>query len=240
MIHFSIQHFDEHDHQSLPSLPDWLGEHEQTEAARLKVPKRRSEYLSARLAVKELLRENVKETQGLDLYRIEVRKEPSGRPFAVLNGDHCLPGRLSISHSHGWVFVAYAEADIPFGVDAEQVETRSEAFTGDYFTTAEQAMFGGQTSQKRDVSITLAWSAKEAYLKALGTGLGIDPRSLQVDFLPEIHGKWQPLRVSGLRLGLPVYSGYWAQRGVMVFTVCGQDVPLAAIQAYMPVDWLAA
>ncbi len=236
MIFLSIRYFDEMELASLPPVPDWLGPQEQAEASRLKVLKRRREYLSARLAVKELLREHLPAARALDLCQIEVWKEPSGRPFAVLKGDHRLPGRLSISHSHGWVFAGYAEPDIPFGVDAEQVEKRVDAFTGDYFTPAEQAVFDAQTPDQRDVYITLAWSAKEAYLKALGIGLGIDPRSLQVDFFPANGGIWQPLRVSGLRPGLPVYSGLWAQHGAMVFTVCGQDIPLSAIQACTPAD----
>lgn len=244
MIYLSIRFFDENSLKSLPLAGDVLGPRELAETVSFATDKRRQEYLAARVTVKEMLRTQIPAARGLESRQVEVWKEPTGLPYAVLGGSRRLPGRLSISHSHGWVFAGYAEEDLPFGVDVEWVEPRAAAFAADYFTPREQALFDRLDPAARDARITLAWSAKEAYMKAAGTGLSIDPRALEVETLPRpigaLNGRWQALRVNGVRADLTACPGYWFVYGGMVFTLCGQAEVLDAIRESTPVNWPAA
>lgn len=94
--------------------------------------------------------------------------------------------RFNLSHTHGMVAVALAFG-MDIGIDVEFVGRRvadDMAIADAYFSPSEQAYLRGITdpTQRRLVFIDL-WTAKEAFIKALGHGLSMPLDSFSVDLL---------------------------------------------------------
>lgn len=190
-----------------PSLA-FLTVSERVRAASMHVPRRRAEFLLGRWAAKCLIASVLDCAPGPAL---EVRAAPSGQPLAFLDGT---PLRLSISisHRHGLALAALDESGSALGADLEHVEPRSAAFVRDWFTPREiDAVAAGNP----EVLANLIWSAKESALKALGTGLRSDTRSVEVELDPPIARPWQTLRIRGAG----ALQGYWRRHGEHVLTV---------------------
>ena len=157
-----------------PAKLDWLAPGERSRAQALGIPWRREDFLLGRWAAKRLLSTVLGCAPGPGL---EIRAAASGRPEVLLDGQ---PLRLSLSLSHrqGMALAALDDAGSPLGVDLEAVEPRSDAFVRDYFTHKEIAAVA---AGERDLIANLIWSAKESALKALGVGLTMDTRAVEVE-----------------------------------------------------------
>ena len=178
-----------------------LSEAEAARLAELTVVKRRRDWLLGRWTAKELVRTVLAEQYSIQIAPADVviMADPDGAPFVALAVD-CGPlpqGRqpwsLSISHSRGVAFCALMlnqEGDAhAIGADIEFIEARADNFVRDFFTADEMALVRQTPPGQHDVVITAVWSAKEAVLKALRTGLRLDTRQVQC----LIHG---PLSVT--------------------------------------------
>jgi 4'-phosphopantetheinyl transferase len=130
---------------------------------------------------------------------------------------------LSISHTNGWACAAVQHRAGPRGCDLERVEARSPAFLEDYLAPAEQAFVAEGPRDDLPRRATLAWSAKEAVMKALGEGLRLPALAVQV--APSIlvsHRGWRsfsvlaPARAMGL-------GGLWRAIGEFVLTLAGSE-----------------
>jgi 4'-phosphopantetheinyl transferase len=166
----------------VPAHQRWLSAWETLHVERLRIPKRRSDWLLGRWTAKRALAESlgwisVPET----LSRIEVWPALSGAPQPFVDGS---PPSLSMSLSHagGRAACAVGPVDVAVGCDLEVVEPRSDAFVADYFTGEEQAALREISDDQRTERITAIWSAKESALKAMQVGLRVDTRSLAIVF----------------------------------------------------------
>jgi 4'-phosphopantetheinyl transferase len=91
-------------------------------------------------------------------------------------GDHNKPFLLhrpnlhyNISHSGEWVVAAFSE--LPVGVDIEKVKKANLIVAERFFSTEEKAFIQNLEASQRDEWFFNFWTAKESYLKAIGTGL---------------------------------------------------------------------
>jgi len=109
---------------------------------------------------------------------------------------------------------AVDDAGKALGADLEAVEPRSDAFVRDYFTRREIAAV---EAGERDLLANLIWSAKESALKALGAGLTLDTRAVEVELGPGAGEGWRALRVHGAA----ELSGWWRLRGTRIVTLVG-------------------
>ena len=122
------------------------------------------------LLVRRLLAE-----RGVDADALAVRENAFGKPeFVGCEGLH-----FSISHTAGHVMAAVSER--PVGCDVERIAPVEEAvmraaLTGDEFGCCE----GFSSGPQRDACFCRLWVRKESYVKALGIGLGREPRSFSV------------------------------------------------------------
>ena len=107
---------------------------------------------------------------GHDLFRRPVVRQPPG------------PWRVSTASRDGLVAVALAEHSI--GVDLEVVHPGCIAPAA--LAAAEKAWLAGLPETERDAAFFGLWTAKEAYLKAIGLGLARDPVRLTIS--PERDG----------------------------------------------------
>ena len=112
------------------------------------------------------------------------------------------------------------------GADLEVIEPRADSFVEDYFTPGEQQRVPSLPLSQQAWAVTLIWSAKEAALKALGKGLRLDTRSVEVGWSAD-----NPADALGWNAGW-VESEYFANRRVMLYwrQMEGQVLTLAAEQ----------
>jgi 4'-phosphopantetheinyl transferase len=193
-----------------PAKLDWLGPVERARALALTIPWRREDFLLGRWAAKRLLSAVLGCAPGPGL---EIRAAASGRPEGFLDGQ---PLRLSLSLSHrqGMALAAIDDAGSPLGADLEAVEPRSDAFVRDYFTRKEIAAVA---AGERDLVANLIWSAKESALKALGVGLTMDTRAVEVELAPGNREGWRALRLHGAA----EWGGWWRREGSRILTLVG-------------------
>lgn len=108
-------------------------------------------------------------------HRVSVRRGAHGRPVADP------PVDVSLSHGAGWIAVA-AYLGGRVGVDVEAVRGVTPALARRCLSSAELTWLDrAADAQSREERFLRLWTAKEAYLKAIGTGLGVDPRMVSID-----------------------------------------------------------
>jgi 4'-phosphopantetheinyl transferase len=178
MIHWTFAQNNYREIQSLLNeTTNWFSGEELVEFRRIAVPKRSMEWLFSRLTVKKLVSGTLGEMHPS---YVCVRKESSGLPYIEIAGQGRL-GWLSLSHSHQGVLAAFsADGSLRFGVDLERLETRSAELRNDFFTPAEDAWVARLPESDQALAANLVWSAKEAYLKAIGKGLQLDTRRVEI------------------------------------------------------------
>jgi len=112
--------------------------------------KRYLEVIAVRVLLKEMLGQEV-----------EIAYTPHGAPYFV---DSDSTKYLSISHTND--FVAAIVDDKPVGIDIERRGNRVEKVTSRFIQAAEEELIS--KTQDPQLSLHLAWSAKEAAFKILG------------------------------------------------------------------------
>jgi len=146
------------------------------------IPAHEREWLSARgrdrritdrLAGQAAARAAVRAASGWDSTEFSVLRDDDGAPYA-LGPDHTHMA-VSLTHADGGALAVAGQGPGRVGVDAERIVLRSPAFTRAWLTPAEQ-----QRDAASALAVTRAWCAKEAVLKALGTGLRVHPRNVEV------------------------------------------------------------
>lgn len=204
----------------------WLSEGERARLERLRIPKRRADWRLGRWTSKCAVSSYLNLPQDSEsLAAVELRPAPSGTPEVFLHGRPA-PVWLSLSHSHAAGLCAIAPAGVWVGCDLEKVEPRSPAFLADYFTDEEQKLVAQTPAAFRDQVLTLLWSAKESALKALGCGLRMDTRSVNVvpaAFPQTRAGEWH--RVSAASAAGRAFSGWWRESCGLVRTVIADPPP---------------
>jgi 4'-phosphopantetheinyl transferase len=168
----------------------YLTPYELERLSKLRFPKRRAEWLHGRWTMKYLLRHSIPAYANLPPVQVQLKNEPEGMPFLEKASDGSrLPLYISISHREHRAFCALT--DVPsfkVGIDLEWVESRPPSFLEDYFTTREFAAGLEHQGLERDIWFTLLWSLKEAVLKAVGKGLRLDTRNVEVIGVEDLAG----------------------------------------------------
>ena len=111
------------------------------------------------------------------------------------------------------------------GCDIEWIEHREQSFVNDFFTAQEIRDVMGTPAEHRNCRVTAIWSAKEAVLKSLRTGLRIDTRRLtcQLGAPNLVATEWTPLLVmvdSALAAQFPgSWFAWWQVQNGFVLTM---------------------
>ncbi len=115
---------------------------------RIKLEKRRQEWLAVRVLLKELLGEEK-----------EVEYDTLGKPFFRDKSYH-----ISISHTSGYVAVILNPIH-PVGIDIEQITNRVVKVRDRFLSEEENNHI---SNEKELIHLLLHWSAKETMFKVLG------------------------------------------------------------------------
>jgi acyl transferase domain-containing protein/phosphopantetheinyl transferase (holo-ACP synthase) len=159
-------------------------------------------WLLGRMAIKDAVRDWLWRRGHGAIFPVEIRVRNDGQGRPVIEGPFAGDLRVSVAHKED-VAVARVVRGSPVGIDIERVQPRGDGFAAIAFTAAERALRGGGSA---DEWLTRIWSAKEAFAKALGTGLEGNPRRFEVK------------EVAGERLLVGMSSGDRAQPPVWVET----------------------
>jgi 4'-phosphopantetheinyl transferase len=205
----------------MPAGDAWLSPREAAWVARMRFPKRRSEFRLGRWTAKTALALYLDRGRSVpELRAIEIDRAPDGAPAPIVDE---LPAEayVTMTDRADQAVCLVGPPGTALGCDLELVEPRSDAFVADYLTPAEQRLVAGvddTDGSGPDLLANLVWCGKESALKVLRTGLRRDTRSVEVSFPagPRVDG-WAPMTVRASE-GL-VFPGWWQRFGVFVLTV---------------------
>ena len=146
---------------------DMLSRVERDRADRFAVERDRRSFVVAHA----LLRQVLAAYTGIAMEALEFTVDPSGKP-RVANPSH-RSLEFNLTHAHG--LAACAVSRLPVGVDAESIARRVEPLdlAARYFSAAELAHLEACPPPERATRFIEMWTLKEAYVKALGTGLSL-------------------------------------------------------------------
>jgi len=206
-----------------PADDAWLSPREAAWVARMRFPKRRSEFRLGRWTAKKALALYLgREASAAALGSIEIDRAPDGAPHPIVEGRPA-EAYLTMTDRADQAVCLVGPPGTALGCDLELVEPRSDAFVGDFLTPAEQRLVAAAgEGEARDLLANLVWCGKESALKVLRTGLRRDTRSVEVSF-PEgsrVDG-WAPLSVSAVEG--TVFPGWWQRFGAFVLTVAATE-----------------
>lgn len=167
------------DLQILPPAASVLSQREDAFFQTLKLPKRKTEWLGGRLALKRV----VSKYTRVSIQAIEILPHAeNGKPQLLIGGERSmLP--FSITHSNGYAVAAIAPQAHYIGIDLEKIAPRINAWKTDFFHPTELTGEG-------DEFLTTLWTQKEAIVKLLGTGLAINSFEVRcVNGVPQFFGR---------------------------------------------------
>ncbi|MCX5301713.1 4'-phosphopantetheinyl transferase superfamily protein [Streptomyces sp. NBC_00193] len=151
-------------------------------------PLGRAEFVLARYVLRSVLGRML----GRPPARVGLAVDRAGRPWVT-----DAPGvDVSIAHAAGLVAVAVGSGLAPrtrIGVDVEEVRTvpRAGDLARRLFSPAERARLGRASGRAGDLLWLDVWTRREAYVKAVGTGV----RSLAGAPEQGVGHLWHPLRL---------------------------------------------
>lgn len=166
----------------------WLDDVEQHRLDRLTRPDAQRELVTARMLVKSLVAQ-LAAVPPADVrlgYTCARCGEPHGRPV-VTQPHEASAVQVSLAHAAGRV-VAAAVVGAAVGIDVEPVPAQRFDPSGDLdrvaFAPAEIDRIRARPRPERDRARVSAWVRKEAWLKAEGHGLRVDPSTVDVEHAP--------------------------------------------------------
>jgi 4'-phosphopantetheinyl transferase len=195
----------------------WLSLREAAWVARMRFPKRRTEFRLGRWTAKKALALYLgRDASAASLATIEIDRARDGAPLPLVDGRPA-EAYLTMTDRADQAVCLVGPPGTALGCDLEVVEPRSDAFVADYLTPSEQALVAA-AGAGRDLSANLVWCGKESALKVLRTGLRRDTRSVEVSF-PEgaLVDGWAPMSVRTVEG--PVFPGWWQRFGSFVLTL---------------------
>lgn len=109
-----------------------------------------------------------------------------GKPYLLdwkmgMSGKNSPPIQFNLSHSGDYAAFAFSSSG-PVGIDIEKIRPnlRMEPLVRRFFHPDEYALFSGLDEHRQREYLFRKWTVREAFLKGIGTGLTLDPRSFCV------------------------------------------------------------
>jgi phosphopantetheine--protein transferase-like protein len=145
-------------------------------------PKRTWEWLAGRVVAKRAVSLFVKSKVGqrMRLSDIIINNDQSGKPYCNLKGVI-----ISISHKDEVAIAAVADNSevAGIGIDIEEIQPRMRSMWEQFFTENEQELamrLASEQGKEQSTYFSHFWAVKESVLKALGVGLSVDTRQVEI------------------------------------------------------------
>ena len=226
--------------RDVPAGGRWLTSAERRGLSVRRLEKHRNDFRVGRWNVKRAVMGYVGALgRRVEPSEIEIVAASDGAPEVVLRGPESVsPPTVSISHSRDMGFASAAAGNLSLGCDLEAIAPRSDRFIRDYLVLEEREAVLAVEGPARALRANLAWSAKEATLKALREGLRLDTRTCEVDLRAALSGlppgvdppvAWRRIDVRG-----PAghsFQGWWkAAQGFVWTVVADRPVRVGAME----------
>jgi 4'-phosphopantetheinyl transferase len=185
-------------------LEAWLPPDERERAARFRVAEARRRFVAGRA----LLRRALGAALGADPASLVLATGHRGKPELVAPPP---PPAIGFNLAHSGRVVVVAVAGTAVGVDVEILRpiANAERLARRFFSAAETAAVLARTGADRDRAFLRVWTQKEAYLKAIGLGVGMPlagvgtepeptrpPRLVAISGDPAEAARWSLLEVA--------------------------------------------
>jgi len=157
-----------------------LAEEERTRASRFHFDKHRRHFVAGRGFLRALLARYLDTTPE----EVQFAYGPYGKP--VLDGEHRESSlRFNASHSGDWALYAFVQ-DHEVGVDVEYIKAdfETEGIAERFFSALEVQTLYALADEEKPAAFFRCWTRKEAYIKAIGSGLSHPLDSFDVTFAP--------------------------------------------------------
>lgn len=139
---------------------------------------RRPEDAVASLLARSLMTDLAAGALGCPAAGVRLEREPSGRPYVA---EPVPAPDINAAHAGAWIAAAVAAAG-RIGIDVEPVRPVPEGLVARCLAPSELAALAPLPPAEATDRFFRFWTAKEAYLKATGLGLSVDPRAVAVAF----------------------------------------------------------
>ena len=161
-------------------MQDVLSEDEHARAARFVFDRHRARFIAGRATLRRILGRYV----GLAPERLEFGYGSRDKPF-LKNGSDGDAVRFNLSHTGELALLAVVRAR-EIGVDVERIRAVKEhlRLAGRYFAPGEVAAIRALPREVQYEAFFNCWTRKEAYIKALGTGLACPLDGFEVSLAP--------------------------------------------------------
>ena len=169
--------------------------------------------MAAKTCVRRLLGADV------DAGHVRITRDRRGAPWASVDGRR-IP--VSLAHAQGWAAAA-GHPQTRVGVDIEPSQELPASFARYFLSREEMSALEGWTD--RPTSLLVAWTIKEAVLKATGRGLSVPPSMVR------IRSMGPDGRVSATLNRSEMGVACWREEGVVVSVACAgtRDLPELSI-----------
>jgi len=149
---------------------------EQERAARFRFEEDRFRFEKTRTLLRSLLAAYL----SCSPEEITFREGPHGKPYLRETGRDL---QFNVSHTKGAAVLAFARG-FELGIDIEHAQRKVdvEGVGKRVFTRSERASIGRRHGASSRRQFFRFWTAKEAYLKATGSGLSCDPAQIEANF----------------------------------------------------------
>ncbi len=164
----------------IEELRSILSPDEQERADRFRFEQDKKRFIACRGILRTILSGYL----GINPGCVEFEYGAHGKPMVKAQPD-TEKLRFSLSHSHNLAVHAVA-SDREIGVDVEYIRRVSGAdrIVDRYFTAPESAIYRSLAPDEKQEAFFNVWTCKEAYLKAIGVGLGRPLSSVEVSIAP--------------------------------------------------------
>ena len=161
------------------------------------VEKRRTEHLSGRWLLEQVLRNFTEVDPSIVMV---VRSGHRAPRLAYIHGVWVrtpLPS-ISIAHSQGRAFVAIGPSDLSIGVDAEPMERTLALNAFDLMAKGDEL----RQLRKHPGAAIRSWVSKEEVQKSMGLGMHLNPRDVRIS----IEDKEQEISIENSKIQLSIWS----------------------------------
>ncbi|RZL00044.1 MAG: 4'-phosphopantetheinyl transferase superfamily protein [Rubrivivax sp.] len=185
-----------------------LSADERARAARFRFEVHARRYQASHVALRQILGQ----ATGSNPASLRFTEGLHGKPRLAQAG----APQFNMSHSAGWALVGWCPSH-PLGVDIEIVTPMDDAdlLAQRHFSATEYAAFGRTPPDHRLEAFFRCWTRKEACLKALGSGLSIEPCEFEAGMGQEdqrtfiaVAGQACHMRVGCIELSIPGQAAF--------------------------------
>lgn len=137
---------------------------------------RKVQHASRFIVTRGLLRVILGQYTAQQPAAIRFHYTDAGKPFIDA------PLSFNISHAGHYTVIALTDAETVLGIDIERLsfEVEMEPIVRHYFSPNEQKQWHALAIGERQLAFFRAWTRKEAFIKAVGDGLGMPLQAIEV------------------------------------------------------------